>query len=117
MEILFKGFSGSASIPGLGWFCIIVGAILGLITIVCIMKGFEVGGVTFVVAILLIILGFIIKADNRVPIIKATINESAPWQEINNKYRLLEQTGQIYTFEVKNTTIEEWEKLIKEENE
>lgn len=114
MEILFKGFGGHASDPVFGWFCIIFGAIFGLITIVCIVKGFEAGGATFVVTIFLIVLGFLIKGDNRYPIIKATINDTISWQEINDKYELREQTGKIYTFEVRNMSNEEWEALIKE---
>lgn len=114
MEILFEGFGGHASDPVFGWFCIIFGAIFGLITIACAVKGFEAGGATFVVAIFLIVLGFLIKGDNRYPIIKATINDTISWQEINDKYKLCEQTGKIYTFKVKNITNEEWENYLKE---
>lgn len=117
MEILFKGFIGPASNPVPGWFFIISGIILCLVTIVCFIKGFDGGGVAIFIGIIFLMVGCITKAEGRVPIIKATIDETTSWQEINDKYKLLEQTGKIYTFEVKNTTIEEWENLIKEENE
>jgi len=116
MEILFKGFIGSGSDLALGWFMIALGAALCLGAIFSFIQGYEGSIGIILIGVLIIIFGFVLKADNRIPIIKATINESVSWQEINDKYKLREQTGKIYTFEVKDTTIEEWESLIKEEN-
>lgn len=116
MDILFRGFIGVSGNPGIGWFLIVLGIGLGLLAIVFVTIEMEGAGSMAVIAIILIILGFAAKADTRIPIIKATINESASWQEINNKYQLLEQTGEIYTFEVKDMDIKEWEILIEQEN-
>jgi len=116
MEILYKGFEGSNADPILGWFLIILGSILCISSILCVINNIEGEVLLAVIGTIFFILGFVAKADHRVPIVKATINETVSWQEINDKYKLREQTGKIYTFEVKDTTIEEWESLIKEEN-
>lgn len=52
--------------------------------------------------------------DTRIPIIKATMNDEVSWQEIYNKYEFKSQEGEIYIFEVKDTTNEEWEAFLKE---
>ena len=65
-------------------------------------------------AIAFILTGFFVMKDREYPIIKAAINEEISWQEINNKYELMEQEGQIYTFKVKNITNEEWKNHLKE---
>ena len=122
MEILFKGFIGhepffeAAAIAFAG--CAISIASMFVIVI----KGFtKSSGWTPFVCILcgfvFMLLGVHLITDSRVPIVKATINEIVPWQEVNSKYELLEQTGKIYTFKVKDVSIKDWENLIKEENE
>jgi len=116
MEILFKGFSGSASDLAMGWFLIVLGSVLCISSILCVINDIQGEVLLAVIGVMFIIFGFTVKADHRVPIVKATINETVSWQEINDKYKLREQTGKIYTFEVKDTTVEEWESLIKEEN-
>lgn len=44
-------------------------------------------------------------------IVKATVNDTVPWIEINNKYELVDQEGDIYTFAVK----EDKNELVQEE--
>ena len=57
----------------------------------------------------------LMKCDFRVPIIKTTINDSISYHEINDRYKLISQEGEIYTFKVLNTAPEEWEQVIKDQ--
>ena len=58
----------------------------------------------------------IFKSDRRIPIVKATMNETIPFIEINDRFEFKKQEGDIYIFKVRNTTNEEWEEVIKEHN-
>jgi hypothetical protein len=115
MTILYEGFDGRLSMPILGWTIIGLGILMFIIFICFLIKKDTEGiGALIGVGIVLVIGGLVIISDTRIPIIKATINEEVSWQEINDKYELAKQEGQIYTFKVKNTTIEEWENHLKE---
>lgn len=63
-------------------------------------------------AVVLLILG-VVCLFMKTKIIKATVNDTVPWIEINNKYELLDQEGDIYTFAVKE---DKNELVQKEEN-
>ena len=52
---------------------------------------------TTVVLVVLNVVCFFMKTK----IVKATVNDTVPWIEINDKYELLDQEGDIYTFAVK----------------
>lgn len=114
MNILYAGFDGHIANPILGWLAIIWGIIffIGFISLVITDKKGD--AVMLGIAIALVLLGYAAMKDERYPIIKATINEEASWQEINNKYKLIEQQDQLYTFRVKGVTNEEWETYLRE---
>ena len=115
MTILYEGFDGKPSIPMAGWIVIGLGILMLIMFIYYLIKADTEGsGILLGVGIVFIIGGLVLNTDDRVPIIKATINEEVSWQEINDKYELAKQEDQIYTFKVKNTTIEEWENHLKE---
>lgn len=115
MTILYEGFDGKPSMPILGWTIIGLGILMFIIFICFLIKKDMQGlGALVGLAFVCIIVGFILNADIRNPIVKATVNKEVSWQEINDKYELAKQEDQIYTFKVKNTTIEEWENHLKE---
>ena len=109
MTILYEGFNGYIADPILGWFLIAMGIILFINFIYLVINddwaGSTIGILLF--AIVLVLIGVFAMKDRQYPIIKATINEETSWQDINNKYELIEQEGRIYTFKVKNMTNEE----------
>jgi hypothetical protein len=115
MTILYEGFDGKPSMPILGWVVVGLG-ILMIITVIwfLITKDIEGIGALLGIGIVLVIGGLVLTSDTRIPIVKATINEEICWQEINDKYELIEQQNQLYIFKVKNTTVEEWENHLKE---
>ena len=116
MNILYEGFEGNPALSFYGWAMIIFGTILIILFIIALRLNLREGGIImmFVSGLILLGSGFLVKNDNRVPIIKATINEQVSWREIVDKYELKEQEGQIYIFKVNNVTNEEWEKYLKE---
>jgi len=115
MTILYEGFDGKPAVPIFGWIVIGLG-ILAIATVIYFLIKNDTQGIGALLgfAIVCIIAGLIFNGDARIPIIKATINEEVSWQEINDKYELAKQEDQIYTFKVKNITIEEWENHLKE---
>ena len=115
MTILYEGFDGHMADPAFGWFLVIIGVIL-FIAFIWLVKNEEEEGsiIVLLFAIGLVLIGVFVMKDRTYPIIKAAINEEISWQDINNKYELMEQEGQIYTFKVKNITNEEWENHLKE---
>lgn len=54
-----------------------------------------------------LIVGFVANTDTRYTEIKATINDTVSWQEINEKYELLSQEGDLYTFKLKEDSVHE----------
>lgn len=116
MTILYEGFDGYIANPTLGWFLIAVGIVF-FITFIWLVKNDNEEGSTIIIllfAIGFVFVGVFAMKGKQYPIIKAAINEEISWQDINNKYELMEQEGQIYTFKVKNITNEEWENHLKE---
>ena len=112
MTILYEGMLGSAANPTLGWILILSGAIV-LITFIILGITYSIsdGFMCFVMAICIaaIIIGIFNLIDSRIPIIKATLNDTVSYEEINDKYTLRTKEGELYTFEVKNVTPDEWE--------
>lgn len=116
MNILYYGFSGSGSNIFWGIFLFILAAISVIVSVIAFItdnerSAFPIG---FGIAIVFTLFGLAECLDTRVPIIKATINDEVSWQEIYNKYEIESQEGEIYTFEVKDTTNKEWEAFLKE---
>lgn len=117
MNILYYGFRGTASLPVLGWILVAIGAGFLIFSFISwlydVITNVEfVGGCA--VSVLAILLGIFSLMDTRVPVVKATINNSISWTEVQKDYELLEQEGEIYTFKVKNATVDEW--LLKIDN-
>lgn len=108
MTILYQSECGSAPIL---WFSIVlwsIGAILLIASIVLWIQDEDpvcLFGVAVGVAAL--ILGFATNTDTRYTEIKATINDTVSWQEINEKYELLSQEGDLYTFKFKEDSVNE----------
>ena len=115
MNILYYGFNGVLGNPVWGSILLLLIVFFVIVSIVEIREKDKFGGILF--ACLAFILIFPVVAaysDNRTPIVKATLNSDAPYVEINNKYKLIDQEGEIYTFKVLNTTNEEWEAVVEE---
>lgn len=121
MNILYEGFYGNAGFQFFGWVLIIIGILFFIGSIICSLTSIENFGELSIcllgLAAVMAILGLAIQTDRRYPVIKATINEEVSWQEIHNKYELINQQDQIYTFKVKNMTNQEWENHLKEKED
>ena len=117
MNILYYGFTGhSGSFFGLvflslGILMFITGAVLYLKDNISGM-GYGFGSL---IAIVIILCGVLLFLDTRIPIIKATIDDTVPWTQVVKDYKYIENEGNIYTFEVLNKTKEEWETYIHNE--
>lgn len=116
MNILYYGFSGSGSDIFWGIFFFIFAAIIVIISIIIAITVSEISAffIGCTIAAIFALLGLAEYLDTRIPIIKATMNDEVPWQEIYNKYEFESQEGEIYTFKVKDITNEEWEAFLKE---
>lgn len=118
MNILYEGFYGNAGVQFFGWVLIIIGILFFIGSIICLLTSIEDFGELSIcllgLASMIVLSGLAVKTDWRYPVIKATINEKVSWQEINDKYELINQQDQIYTFKVKNMTNQEWENHLKE---
>ena len=119
MNILYYGMSGSAADPTKGWIFIIIGiiVIVGGVIIECV-TGFDEDWlvIPLIICIALIIIGIPKLFDTRSPYITATLDDTVSFTEIQDKYDLRKKEGQLYTFEVLNVDINEWEQLVKEKN-
>ncbi len=115
MTILYRGFNGHGVMSELAWMLIAAGAIFLILFIFSIMHEWnDVGAsLAFGLAVGFIVCGLMFFKDTRVPIVKAIIDEDITWQEMNKNYELLGNEGDIYKFEVKNVTVEDWEKEIE----
>lgn len=116
MAILYEGFEGAAADPvvGITFFVLSAAITLGAIIGAILEREPSVLVIIFF-SVLLALFGYMFSTDRRIPIVKATINDTVPWVEINDKYSLYKQENELYIFEVKDTTNEEWEKHIKGE--
>ena len=121
MNILYEGFYGNAGVQFFGWVLIILGILFFIGSIICLLTSIEDFGELSIcllgITSMMVLSGLAIKTDWRYPVIKATINEEVSWQEINDKYELINQQDQIYTFKVKNMTNQEWENHLKEKED
>ena len=107
MEILYEGIRGSAPTPWVAWLCGIAGVILLGIIIYALIENEKSAALwSFVMVILCAFLCIENAIDSRYPIVKATINDTIPWKEVNEKYTLIDQEGDIYIFRVKENTNE-----------
>lgn len=105
MNILYEGIAGQgpALIPAIAlWVC---GAVCLISSIAMMLSDGEPSGFgcfCIVFSILLGIAGLGANSDQRYHEVKATINDTVPWKEINEKYELVNQEGEIYVFKVRD---------------
>lgn len=114
MNILYYDIQGSAGWPVLGWILIGVGAILLTISIVIMFA--DPDDVSFgmiITAAVCVVLGILVMKDTRIPVVKATVSDETSWKEVQQGYELIKQEGEIYTFRVKNASIEEWKLKVE----
>ena len=114
MSILYYGIEGSAPDVTAGW--IFLGlSILIFLTVIILLIILKDPAVLVIGLFLipLIAVTFTAFDDSRVPIIKATVDDQVPWSNIIDKYELQKQEGLLYTFKVKNVSLEEWEKVVE----
>lgn len=108
MTILYQSECGSAPIL---WVSIVLWSIGAIFFITCTVLWIqdEDPGYLFgvLVGVSMIMGGFVINTDTRYTEIKAIINDTVSWQEINEKYKLLSQEGDLYTFKLKEDSIHE----------
>ena len=104
MEILYEYTAGSAPllVPA-----IIMWSVGGILTILCVVMMIMDGDISsegfccLLISVLLGCVGFVFNRDTRRQEVKATLNDTITWREINEKYELINQEGEIYTFKVK----------------
>ena len=108
MTILYQSECGSAPILWLSIVLWSVGAIFLIVsTVLWIQDEEPVFLFGVLVGVAALILGFAANTDTRYTEIKATINDTVSWQEINEKYELLSQEGDLYTFKLKEDSVNE----------
>lgn len=108
MTILYQSECGSAPIL---WLSIVLWSLSAILLIasiiVCIHDDDPACVFGALVSVLALIAGFVANTDTRYTEIKATINDTVSWQEINEKYELLSQEGNLYTFKLREDSIHE----------
>lgn len=102
MEILYEHVAGSAPCMPLA---IVAWSIAGLFALLIIVEAIRDEDPSYLLLLFLTaiiaLLGFKFTPDTRYNEVVATINENVSWNEVNDKYELLKQEGQLYTFKVK----------------
>ena len=115
MNILYYGFDGAPADVLIGYIFLGVLVFLAAISIIEAIGKEWIGTVFFgIAAFALIFLVYNAFTDTRTPIVKATLDSNISYVEVNKDYKLMKQEGKIYTFEVLNTTNEEWEAIVEE---
>lgn len=99
MTILYEGIAGSG--PCL-WGAIVLWALAGIIAITVLYTVVKESDASYLIILLfsclIIIVGFFILADKTYTEVYATIDDSVSWTEVNKKYKLIEQKGEMYIF-------------------
>lgn len=117
MNILYYGFTGHSS-NFFGFILLSLGIIMFITGVILYLKD-NISGIGYgfgsLIAIAIILCGVLLFPDTRVPIIKATVNDTIPWIQVVKDYEYIENEGNIYTFKVLNKTKEEWETYIHNE--
>lgn len=110
MTILYEGFLYSGSLPIAAYILWIIGLIALIMFIISLKKNQNDLAIMMLIGgIACGLIGGMFYSDDRIPIVKAIINEGISWQEVHSKYEFKTQEGNIYTFKVLNVTNEEWE--------
>ena len=103
MTILYEGMLGHVSNLGLAISLFIFG-LLSAGVIIALSFHYDQDGILIglMVPVMLIIFGIYYAIDDHIPIVKATINSTVSFEEVNKNYEFVEQEGEIYTFKIKN---------------
>lgn len=118
MNILYYGMPGSAANPQLGGLLICIGIIVIVVGMILLAR-FCVNDnwlILLVIPIACLIIGISNLIDSRRPIVKATLDNTVSFTEIQEHYDYIGKEGDIYIFRPRNVNIDEWEQLIKEKN-
>ena len=119
MTILYKGFQGFATISH-AWgniLFVIAGLIIFGSIVMAVTESDRHILVFALLAIIPIFVGISLKADTRVPIVKALVDDKIPYLEVFENYEYMNRQGQVYTFKVKNVSKTEWELEINEQQD
>lgn len=119
MNILYYGMSGSAANSQLGWLLVCIGIIVmivGMILLAHFCADDNLLALLIIPTIACIIIGIYNLADSRKPIVKATLDNTISFTEIQEHYDYIGKEGDIYIFRPRNVNIDEWEQLVKEKN-
>ena len=116
MNILYYGMSGSAANPQLGWPLVCIGIIVTIVGMILLVHFCTNDNwlVLLIIPIACLIIGIANLADSRRPIVKATLDNTVSFTEIQEHYDYIDKEGDIYIFRPRNINIDEWEQLIKE---
>ena len=99
MTILYEGVAGSG--PCL-WGAIVLWIFAGIFTISVLYTAVKESDASYLIMLLfsclVIIIGFFVFADKTYTEVYATIDDSVSWTEVNEKYELIKQKGEMYIF-------------------
>ena len=99
MTILYEGVGGSGPCM---WLSIAIWSIAGLAGICAIVLSFTEKDTSYllflILAIAVALVGFRFTSDDRYTEVYATIDDSVSWTEVNEKYELIKQKGEMYIF-------------------
>lgn len=110
MEVLYEHTVGTGPLWPLAVFFWAAGIVLTIVCIAMMIQDKEVSPVGLLCLILsafIGVAGFFFVADTRRQEIKATVNDAVSWKEVNEKYELIKQEGEIYTFKVRENAGED----------
>ena len=105
MTILYTGVEGSPPLETLAGIFFIMAAVVCVVSIAVAVYYVNIKHLSFLlISAALVIAGFVLRADYRYTVVKATIDPSVSWVEVNDKYKFIKQEGEIYTFQLKEET-------------
>ena len=118
MNILYEGMSGSAANPQLGGPLLCIGIVVIIVgTILLALSGADENWlVLLIIPLACIIIGIFNLIDSRTPVVKATLDDTVSFTEIQKHYEYVGKEGDIYIFKPHNINIDEWEQQVKEQN-
>ena len=99
MTILYEGVGGNGPCM---WLSIVIWSVAGLAGICAIIFSVTERDSSYllilVLAIIVALFGFKFISDDRYTEVYATIDDSVSWTEVNKKYELIKQKGEMYIF-------------------
>ena len=99
MTILYEGVAGSE--PCL-WGAVVLWIVAGIFAIAVLYTVVKESDASYLMmrlfSCLIIAVGFFVLADKTYTEVYATIDDSVSWTEVNKKYKLIEQKGEMYIF-------------------